>query len=104
LRDAVARGSNGALPSSEGGALNSSAVNTCEEPRNYVNVDECRFIPQTICECRSGWATMWVRESKSRLGKSRSSARLPRNRSVDARERPLYSVAGSRSEGIDAHP
>ena len=38
------------------------------------------------------------------VGKRRSSAVIPPNRSVDVYDGPLYSVAGSRSEGIDAHP
>jgi hypothetical protein len=38
------------------------------------------------------------------VGKSRSSAVIPLNLSVDVYNGPLYSVAGSRSEGIDAHP
>jgi hypothetical protein len=43
-------------------------------------------------------------EAEMSTGKSRISAVVPLNRSVDAWKGPLYSVAGSRSEGIDAHP
>ena len=69
----------------------------------YLEVDEYRSLDVVLRGGISIGADVGWRLKKS-VRKSRISAVIRRNRSVDVFERPLYSVAGWRSEGIDARP
>jgi hypothetical protein len=94
-------------------------LNGHQRHRNYMNVDERRNSlagesARSIIEAQK--AAHEVDGERASLcgacgsfgvlngGKSRISAGLPSYRSVDAYSESLYSVAGSRSEGFDAHP
>jgi hypothetical protein len=79
-------------------------MNAWWKPSNYPRVDECLLIrARTKRHLLVGRRPCGLETERS-AGKSRISAVVPLNRSVDAWKGPLYSVAGSRSEGIDAHP
>ena len=78
-------------------------LNAARIPRNYMPVVECRSSSTVLSQgCRKG--RRCGSKVEMTVGKSRISAVIPPNRSVDVYDGPLYSVAGSRSEGIDAHP
>jgi len=87
----------------EGATTSAGGLNAVAIPGNYVNVAKCRSRSMVSNQEYCGGRRCGLKVETT-AGKSRISAVIPTKRSVDVRDGALYSVAGSRSEGFDAHP